>query len=134
MHLGLVRFILSTILQGRQFRAVFVSTSEPTEVSPDDGSLSPSNHTKSICDPFVFNTVMTRAQSLVVCVGNPFLLLRLEQSMVRKYGDRGKCWSHYLKACLDHDTIKLHDSQLSPELLREMVKERIVEYGGGSPS
>ena len=118
---------------GGQFRAVFVSTSEPTEALAD-GSVAPSNPTKSICDPFVLNTVITRAQSLVVCVGNPFLLLRLEQSMVRKYGDRGKCWSHYLKACLDHDTVQLHDSQLSLELLRRMLEERIVERGGsGSP-
>ena len=98
---------------GLQFRVLFVDTMEPIHVEPD-GSVAPSNPTKSICDPFVFNTVITRAQSLVVCVGNPFLLLRLEQSMVRRYGDRGKCWSHYLKACLDHDTVQLHDSLQAP--------------------
>ena len=92
---------------------LFVSTSESIRVGPD-GSVNPSNPTKSICDPFVFNTVMTRAQSLVVSVGNPFLLLRLEQSMVKKYGDRGSYWSHYLKACLDHDTIQLHHSLKAP--------------------
>ena len=92
---------------------LFISTSEPIYVGPD-GSINPSNTTKSICNPSVFNTVMTRAQSLVVCVGNPFLLLRLEQSMVKKYGDRGRCWSHYLRACLDHNTVLLHDSLKAP--------------------
>ena len=106
-------------LIGCQFRAVFVSTSEPTEVLAD-GSVAPSNPTKSICDPFVFNTVITRAQSLVVCVGNPFLLLRLEQSMVRRYGDRGKCWSHYLKACLDHDTVDCSSVQNGPSVLQRL--------------
>ncbi|KAL5470822.1 hypothetical protein EMCRGX_G028848 [Ephydatia muelleri] len=110
---GISKKLISDLLQDQQFRMLFVSTSESIRVGPD-GSVNPSNPTKSICDLFVFNTVMTRAQSLVVSVGNPFLLLRLEQSMVKKYGDRGSYWSHYIKACLDHDTIQLHHSLKAP--------------------
>ena len=61
---------------GREFRAIFVSTTEAT----DNNGLC-KNPTKSMTDPFVFNTVITRAQSLVVCVGNPYFLLRLEEKM-----------------------------------------------------
>ena len=90
---------------GREFRAVFLSTSEPTD---KDGATC--NPTKSICDRYVFNPAITRAQSLVVAVGNPFMLLRTERHMVQKYGEKGKCWSNYLKFCMEHDTLTVHDS------------------------
>lgn len=84
---------------------MFLNTSEPVW---EDGSTR--NPTKSICDPFVFNTVLTRAKALVVCVGNPFNLLRSEQHMVKKYGNRGKCWSEFLKCCLQHNTLHAVDA------------------------
>ena len=90
---------------GREFRALFLSTSEPTNKA---GATR--NPTKSIGDRYVFNTAITRAQSLVVAVGNPFMLLRMERHMVQKYGEKGKCWSNYLKFCLDHGTLTVHDS------------------------
>ena len=52
-------------------------------------------------DPFVFNTVVTRAQSLVVCVGNPYFLCHLEDKI--KSGN--KCWSTYINCCLDCETM-----------------------------
>ena len=52
-------------------------------------------------DPFVFNTVVTRAQSLVVCVGNPYFLCHLEDKV--KPGN--KCWSTYINCCLDCETL-----------------------------
>ena len=90
---------------GREFRALFLSTSEPTY---KDGATR--NPTKSICDRYVFNTAITRAQSLVVAVGNPFMLLRTERHMVQKYGAKGKCWSNYFKFCLEHGTLFIRDS------------------------
>ena len=84
-------------LSGREFTAVFLSTAEPVE-----GDGSPCNPTKSTCDPHVFNTAITRARSLVVAVGNPFLLLRSEQHMVQRYGAKGTCWSSFLRVCLRH--------------------------------
>ncbi len=55
---------------GEEFSAVFLSTSEPT-----DGHGAPADQFKSICNEYVFNTVVTRAQSLIVVAGNPFFLL-----------------------------------------------------------
>lgn len=78
---------------------MILSTSEPTNA---DGSAR--DPTKSICNPFVFNTVISRARSLVVVVGNPYVLLRKEQHMVRQYGEKAKCWSNFLKLCFDNKT------------------------------
>ncbi len=91
---------VTTFYVGREFLAVFLNTSEPVW---EDGSTR--NPTKSICDPFVFNTVLTRAKALVFAVGNPFNLLRSEQHMVRRYGEKGRCWSEFLKCCLQHNTL-----------------------------
>jgi len=95
---------------GHEFKALFLSTSEPTD---KDGATC--NPTKSISDRYVFNTAITRARSFVVAVGNPFMLLRMERHMVQKYGEKGKCWSNYLKLCLDHGTLTVHDSLQVPE-------------------
>ena len=119
---------LIIIILGHEFRALFLSTSEPTD---EDGTTC--NPTKSICDRYVFNTVITRAQSLVVTVGNPFMLLRMEKHMVRKYGEKGKCWSNYIKFCLDNHTFDFHDSVRVSEAekskciqeLRNLVEEHL---------
>ena len=96
----------------------------------DDGYIT--NPTKSFCDRFVFNTAITRAQSLIVSVGNPFLLLEVEKLMIMRYGEKGKCWSTYLDYCLRNKTISFSDSQLSRtkqkkilSKVREIVKERL---------
>ena len=103
VHVSSGCYYLFTI--GREFRALFLSTSEPTD---KDGATR--NPTKSICDRYVFNTAITRTQSLVVAVGNPFMLLHTERHMVQKYGAKGKCWSNYLKLCFEHGTLFIHDS------------------------
>ena len=59
------------------------------------------NPTKSFCNRYVFNTALTRAQSLVVVAGNPFLLLKVEATMSQPMG----CWREYLKRCIDHSTL-----------------------------
>ena len=121
------------IFSGREFRALFLSTFETTK---KDGSTR--NPTKSIADPYVFNTVITRARSLVVSVGNPYLLLKIEEHMERKYGEKGKCWSKYLKRCLDNNTLTFHDSiqvldaekQERISQLKKVVDEHIAaKYG-----
>ena len=74
-----------------------MSTVEPL-VNIGDNTKNP---TKSPCDPYVFNTVLTRAKSLVVVVGCPSALLGIEKHMVQIYGEKGKCWSTYMKKCLE---------------------------------
>jgi len=78
---------------------VFISAYEATGAS--GAAVNP---TKSICDQYVFNTIITRAQSLVVCVGNPFLLLSIEshsKNVVKC------CWKEYLKRCLEISSFKI---------------------------
>ena len=107
---------------GQEFRALFISTSEPTKANGETR-----DSTKSISDPHVFITAITRARSLVVAVGNPFMLLKREEHMVRKYGDRGYCWSLFLKACLDNKSVHCpfgwDDSKM--KLLTNQVDRRI---------
>ena len=81
---------------GREFKALFVSTVECVH----DGFKS-ANPTKSFCNRYVFNTALTRAQSLVVVTGNPFLLLKVEATMPEPMG----CWREYLRRCIDNDTL-----------------------------
>ncbi len=115
---------------GREYRAIFISTSEPTE---RNGKTC--NPTKSISDRYVFNTAITRARSLVVAVGNPFLLLRVEDHMVKRYGRRGNCWSTYLHCCLENNSLSIDPSvrvsnskkRECLDKLRELVQRRSVK-------
>ena len=112
------------LITGREFRAVFISTSEPTVMS--NGTLvSPSNPTKSISDRFVFNTVVTRSRSMVVAIGNPFLLLKVEQHMVQRYGEMGKCWSHYLDACIRNRSLSIDPDSAAPQGCLEKIEEYV---------
>ena len=75
---------------GREFDAIFVCTAQP--VNQD---YSPFDTVKSMCDPFMFNTIITRPKSLLVVVGNPFRLRKIEQTRP----DHPACWSEYLYQC-----------------------------------
>lgn len=90
-----------------------------TEEVHDRGSTR--NPTRSLCDPYVFNTAVTRARSLVVAVGNPFFLLRMEQQVVRQHGKRGNCWSTFLKNCIQRGTLQL------PKALSEAEQKEIIQ-------
>ena len=50
--------------------------------------------------------------------------------MVKKYGDRGHCWSLFLKACIDHGTLSVYQgvsdkSSAAVEQLKDIVKQRV---------
>ena len=47
---------------------------------------------------------------MVIAIGNPFNLLQKEEHMVEKYGEAGKCWSTFMKACMDENTFIFHSS------------------------
>ena len=101
---------------GREFQALFLGTVEQT-----DCNGMTCNPTKSICNPFVFNTAITRAQSLVVSVGNPFVLLKMERH------SENKCWTRYLQFCAMHDTLTISDSFHDDEAVQklQMLKDMV---------
>ena len=76
-------------------------TSEPVK-----NDFKPYDPVKSPCDPRVFNTIITRSQSLVIAVGNPFRLMEIEKRMPE--GDK-QCWLSYLQRCWESNTIVLSD-------------------------
>lgn len=116
LNVTLCKIIILHFHLGRESQAVFLSTTEPTHV---DGSSR--NPTRSLCEPYVFNTAITRARSLIVSTGNPFLLLKMEEQMIHQYGSRGYCWSTYLKLCLEHNTLRFYEG-ISPEQQEECKK------------
>ena len=83
----------------------------------------------------MFNTAITRAESLVVAVGNPLLLLKTEMHMTKNpdYVENGKCWSNFLRHCIEHNTIYFSNSlQISEEerkknlaKIKELVEQRL---------
>ena len=79
---------------GKEFRAVFVSTVEPL-----DSHGRTTNPTRSLCNRYVFTTVITRSKSLVVAAGSPLALLRTEQQM-----DGSLCWKNYMRRCMENGT------------------------------
>ena len=76
---------------------------------------------KSLCDQYVFNTVITRACSLVVAIGNPFRLMKEEVMGGQLQGDAKaihktrKCWQTFIFRCLQCKSL---------ELTEELIIER----------
>ena len=93
------------MLLGTQYRAVFISAIEPTSENGD-----PINTTKSLCDRYIFNTTITRSQSLVVVAGNPFLLLKMEANMIAQHDKSYQTWTPYIKQCMECNTFSYADS------------------------
>ena len=67
-----------------------------------DSTGCPFNPTKSLCCPSVFNTAITRAKSLIVAVGNPYVLMHTEMKM---QGNEHRCWAEYLQRCFKTKTV-----------------------------
>ena len=108
----------SVLSSGREFRALFISTVECVH----EGFKS-ANPTKSFCNPYVFNTALTRAQSLVVAVGNPFLLLKVESTMSKPKG----CWKEYIKRCIEHETLIIPGGVTSSNDIHETLKQLVEQ-------
>ena len=92
---------------GREFDAIFVCTAQP--VNQD---YSPFDPVKSICDPFMFNTIITRPKSLLVAIGNPLRLRKIEQmihsgKIKQKTPTPPSCWSEYLYQCWEGGSLQL---------------------------
>ena len=94
-------------------------TSEPV-----DREGKTANPTKSICDKFVFNTVITRAQSLVVAVGNPYRLFKIEEQCPNGKG----CWKEYIRHCLNRRPSTVRgEGKGSVFQLRRFLKMEVTE-------
>ena len=79
-----------TYPSGKEFQVLFLSTVECVL-----SSGKPFDPLKSLCHPAVFNTAITRAQSLVVAVGNPFTLMKAEATL----GNSKYCWRTFISKC-----------------------------------
>ena len=99
---------------GREFRAVFLSTAEPT--TPEG---KPKNPTKSPCSQYVFNTVITRSKSLVVCAGNPFPLMKSEKRM----DNECQCWRDFIRRCIENRTLYVPTGSCMPP---DDLEERLL--------
>ena len=79
---------------------------------PVNQDYSPFDPVKSMCDPFMFNTIITRPKSLLVVIGNPFRLRKIEQithsgKIEQNVHDPPACWSEYLYQCWEGGSLQL---------------------------
>ena len=74
--------------------------------------------TKSLCNPYVFNTVVSRSKALVVAVGDPLQLMNTEALM----GYKVKCWKEYLKTCIKNETL------VFPEEYSNTMKKKMRKH------
>lgn len=89
---------------------------------------------KSLSNPYVFNTAISRSCTYVTAVGNPLLLLKIEKSTMteREHFERRQCWSSYLKHCLEKGTVMFNnnvtDEQKGVTLdqIRRTVEEQLL--------
>lgn len=102
---------------------VFLCTTEPYTSSPS-GQPAPKADAvgTSIVNRRVFNTVLTRARTLFVAIGNPFYLMQAEANASTELG-AGICWKEYLRKCIENDSIELprHCSEAERQALLEKV-------------
>ena len=102
---------------------VFLCTTEPYfkaangQVAPKPDAIG-----TSIVNKRVFNTVLTRARTLFVAIGNPFYLMQAEGNASSELG-AGICWKEYLRKCIESDSIELppHYSERERQALLEKV-------------
>ena len=104
---------------GQEYDMLYISTCETTDVNGETR-----NPTKSLCDLYVFNTTITRARSLIVAFGNPYLLLSIEEHMHLNCNG-GRCWSQFIKMCLLHNTLIIPDSVVHATL-HDQVKRKLM--------
>lgn len=96
---------------------MFLSTHELTN---KDGK--PCNTVRSICNEYVFNTVITRSRSLLFAVGNPFLLLKMCSHF------KVNCWAEYIQRCILCQSFCLLEAPESkeedlPQMMSTLTKE-----------
>ena len=73
-----------------------------------DGNCATRDPVKSLCDQYVFNTIITRSCSLVVAIGNPFRLMHIESKIADSTSEVSKnCWQAFFYHCLQCNSLVL---------------------------
>lgn len=101
---------------GHEFKAVFLSLFEL--VQQDELNAS---YIKSLFNPYVFNTAITRAKYYVVAIGMPKEVQQFEQETISDPGRGGndtQCWHKYLALCNEQRTLIHHPDIPSAVLKR----------------
>ncbi|NXD13255.1 HELZ2 Helicase, partial [Nothocercus nigrocapillus] len=80
-------------LPGREFRVIIISTVHTSESL----RVSASHHLEFFNEARVLNTIMTRAQSLVVVVGDAVALC--------SHGQCSKVWKHFIQECIEKGSV-----------------------------
>ena len=71
----------------------------------------------------------------MVVVGSPRVLLKTEQHMIKQYGDKGRCWSLYLKSCIEHGTLTIPSLvEADKNVTETFVAELAANVGATLPS
>lgn len=78
---------------GREFRVIIISTVHTSESL----RVSASHHLEFFNEARVLNTIMTRAQSLVVAVGDAVALC--------SHGQCSKVWKHFIQQCIEKGSV-----------------------------
>uniref|UniRef100_G1PQE3 3'-5' exoribonuclease HELZ2 n=1 Tax=Myotis lucifugus TaxID=59463 RepID=G1PQE3_MYOLU len=98
------------ILPGREFRVVVLSTVHNRQSLQSPGAPA----LEFFTDARVLNTIMTRAQSQVVAVGDAVALC--------SFGACSKLWKSFIRQCVEHRSV--HPEGLSLEHIEQAVVQR----------
>ena len=82
-----------------------------------------SNPTKTLVNPHIFNTAISRSRQLVIAVGDPFRVLKTEKAMGHH---TEACWREYIKLCLEKNTM-FFAPNLQPRFqkLKELLRAEV---------
>ena len=110
---------------GKQFRALFVSTVRTfhtyREPASSEASDSDCPYLYFLSDPKLLNTALTRAQSLIAVVGDPFSL--------RTVGDCQVLWEEFIKRCSDGGKLfGVENSELEETISQTELSVNAAEF------
>ena len=108
---------------GHEFQAIFLSLFEP--VQNDELNAF---YVKSLFNPYVFNTVITRAKTRVVAIGRLKEVQQFEDETLShpcRGSNRIKCWNEYLALCKKQGTLSNHPET---SILERWVALYIIDY------
>ncbi|XP_019862999.1 PREDICTED: probable helicase with zinc finger domain, partial [Amphimedon queenslandica] len=113
-----VCFKPSFMILGHEFHAIFLSLFEP--IQNDEMNAF---YVKSLFNPFVFNTVITKAKFRVVAVGRLNEVQQFENDTLShscRSDNRVKCWHEYLSLCRRQGTLHNEKAEIEPSILPQI--------------